>query len=86
MILVTGARGTVGREVVGRRIAFEERSGEPDLQELSRHPSHVAAAWRYPHWRAVDTPPPVLPTAAEVTGAPARSFRGWVADHADAFR
>jgi (4-alkanoyl-5-oxo-2,5-dihydrofuran-3-yl)methyl phosphate reductase len=28
----------------------------------------------------------VLPTVADVTGAPARTFRQWAADHADAFR
>ena len=40
------------------------------------------AAWA----RFVDHPERVTSTVQQVTGHPARSFRQWVADHADAFR
>ncbi|WP_344732926.1 nuclear transport factor 2 family protein [Spinactinospora alkalitolerans] len=39
------------------------------------------------HWGSLVTEPePVTHTVEEVTGVPARTFREWAADHADAFR
>jgi hypothetical protein len=38
------------------------------------------------HARFVTEPERVLPTVEEVAGAPARTFREWAIDHADAFR
>jgi hypothetical protein len=36
--------------------------------------------------KLVDQPAPVTATVADVTGAPARTFRDWAIDHADDFR
>jgi hypothetical protein len=36
--------------------------------------------------RTVDEPEPVTTAVQDITGAPARSFAVWAADHADEFR
>jgi hypothetical protein len=37
------------------------------------------------HARFVEEPEPVTTTVEELTGTPARTFRGWASDHADDF-
>jgi hypothetical protein len=72
---------------IGRRIRFDELSPEEFRREMAgRMPSPVAemllAAWR----ATIGRPAFVTSTVADVVGSPARTFRQWVADHADAFR
>ena len=72
---------------LGRRIRFDELSPEEFRREMgSRMPGPVAdmllAAWR----ATIGRPAFVTSTVADVVGSPARTFRQWVADHADAFR
>ena len=74
-------------DVLGRPIRFEELSPEEFRRETAgRWPGPVVdmllAAWG----AAIGRPAFVTSTVADVTGSPARTFRQWVADHADAFR
>ena len=74
-------------EVLGRRLAFHELSPDDFRRETAATwpPSAVEmllAAWG----AAVGHPAYVTTTVADLTGAPARSFRDWVAAHADSFR
>jgi uncharacterized protein YbjT (DUF2867 family) len=72
--------------VIGREVGFEELS--PD--EFRRE---TAGIWPGPvvdmlldAWGAtIGRPAYVTSSVADVIGAPARTFRQWVADHADAF-
>ena len=74
-------------EVIGRQIRFEELSPEEFRRE-------TAASWPAPivdmlldAWGAtIGHPAFVTSTVADVTGLPARTFRQWVVDHAEAFR
>jgi uncharacterized protein YbjT (DUF2867 family) len=74
-------------DVLGRRIRFEELSPEEFRRE-------TAGSWPPPvvdmllaAWGAtIGRPAFVTSTVADVVGAPARTFRQWVSDHADAFR
>jgi len=78
--------GVIGA-VLGRRIRFHDLS--PD--EFRRE---TAGTWPPPvvdmllsAWRAtLGRPAFVTSTVAEITGSPARTFRQWATDHADAFR
>ncbi len=73
--------------VLGRQIRFEELSPEEFRRE-------TAGTWPGPvvemlldAWGAtIGRPAFVTSTVADVVGAPARTFRQWVSDHADAFR
>jgi uncharacterized protein YbjT (DUF2867 family) len=74
-------------EVIGRPLRFEEISPEAMRSQLLTQipPAVVDGALTY--WaRLVTEPELVSPTVEEITGAPARSFREWVSDHAGAFR
>jgi uncharacterized protein YbjT (DUF2867 family) len=72
--------------VLGRQIRFEELSPEEFRRE-------TAGTWPGPvvemlldAWGAtIGRPAFVTSTVADVVGAPARMFRQWVSDHADAF-
>ena len=74
-------------EVLGRRLAFHELSPEDFRRE-------TAASWPPPivdmllaAWEAAVGHPAYVTTAvADLTGAPARSFRDRVVAHADSFR
>jgi uncharacterized protein YbjT (DUF2867 family) len=74
-------------DVIGRRIRYEELS--PD--EFRRE---TAGSWPRPvvdmllnAWGAtIGHPAFVTSTVADVVGSPARTFRQWAVDHADAFR
>ena len=72
--------------VIGRRIRFEELSPDEFRRETAGlWPAPVVnmllAAWE----AAIGRPAFVTSTVADVVGTPARTFRQWVADHADAF-
>ena len=72
---------------IGRRIRFHELSPEEFRQEMAgRWPGPVVdmllAAWG----ATIGRPAFVTSTVADIVGSPARPFRQWAADHADAFR
>jgi uncharacterized protein YbjT (DUF2867 family) len=78
---------TIG-EAIGRELRFVELTEEQGREQLraSGFPDDVVDA-------VLDygrNPPPeactVLPTVEQVTGRPARTFAGWAAEHAGAFR
>jgi uncharacterized protein YbjT (DUF2867 family) len=74
---------TIG-EVIGRSLRYEEISPEEAFRELPFPAPAVRMlldAWT----AALGQPAYVTSTVAEVTGRPARSFRGWVTDHVDEF-
>jgi len=72
---------------IGRETRYEEVPPEIAREQLARHvPLPIVDALLGFWARAVDRPSPVLPTVAEVTGRPARTFREWAADHAADFR
>jgi len=78
--------GVIG-EVLGRPIRFEELSPEEFRRETAGvWPGPILdmllAAWGATMGRGAF----VTSTVADVTGSPARTFRQWVVDHADAFR
>jgi uncharacterized protein YbjT (DUF2867 family) len=73
--------------VIGRPLRWEESSPEEERERL--------LGWLSPSFaefilelraKAVHRTPPVTSTVEEVTGAPARTFREWVVDHAGDFR
>jgi uncharacterized protein YbjT (DUF2867 family) len=73
--------------VLGRPIRFEELSPEEFRRETAgTWPGSVVemllAAWD----ATIGRPAFVTSTVDDVAGAPARTFREWVSDHADAFR
>jgi len=73
-------------EVIGRPLRFEEISPAAMRSQMLTWlpPAVVEGALTY--WaRLVTEPEVVSPTVEEVTGAPARSFRDWVSDHAGDF-
>ena len=94
-LVVTGPEAVTQRrqieliaEATGRPIRWEE------LSQDAAHAEMVGAGWD-PTMAAdlldyygslVEAPEPVTSTVADVTGVPARSFRQWAQDHADAFR
>jgi uncharacterized protein YbjT (DUF2867 family) len=72
---------------IGRRIQFQELSPDEFRREAAdRFPAPVVemllAAWKATIGRSAF----VTANVAEVVGTPARSFRQWAADHADAFQ
>jgi len=78
--------GVIG-EVLGRPIRFEELSPEEFRRETAGvWPGPIVdmllAAWGATMGQRAF----VTSTVADVTGSPARTFRQWVVDHADAFR
>jgi uncharacterized protein YbjT (DUF2867 family) len=77
---------TIGA-AIGRRIRFEEVSPDEFRRETAgRWPSPVVemllAAWG----ATIGRPAFVTSTVADILGTPARTFRQWAVDHADAFR
>ena len=74
-------------EVLGRPLEFEELTPEEATVEVFKGwPAPIInmllAAWP----ALVGTPVTITSTVADVTGAPAHTFREWVQDHAEAFR
>ncbi|MFI0119408.1 NmrA family NAD(P)-binding protein [Streptomyces globisporus] len=91
---VSGPEAITAREqtaqlsrVLGRPLRFEEMG--PDAARtalLAKYPRPVAEAFLESAERQLaGAKAAVVPTVQEVTGHPARSYRTWAADHADAF-
>ncbi|PYQ58949.1 MAG: hypothetical protein DMF53_19595 [Acidobacteria bacterium] len=75
---------TIG-EGIGRPLRFEEISPDEARRELP-FPAPVMDMLLKAWAAAMGHPALVTSTVAEITGKPARTFREWVADHAEAFR
>ena len=72
--------------VLGRQIRFEELSPEEFRRETAGRWPGPAVDMLLAAWGAtIGRPAFVTSTVADVVGAPPRTFRQWVADHADAF-
>jgi uncharacterized protein YbjT (DUF2867 family) len=77
---------TIG-DVIGRPLRMEEISPEEARSELLTFGPPQAVNMLLSAWAAaIGQPALVTSTVAEITGAPARTFRGWAADHAAEFR
>jgi uncharacterized protein YbjT (DUF2867 family) len=77
---------TIG-EVIGRPLRFEELPPNVARQRLGAFMpppvvEHLLEIWS----RMVSEPLPATATVAELTGAPPRTYREWVTDHARDFR
>jgi uncharacterized protein YbjT (DUF2867 family) len=73
-------------DAIGRSLQFEELSRDAARQEiLAKMPPPIADMLLNAYAAAVDRPAFVTATVAEVTGSPARSFRGWAVEHAAEF-
>jgi len=73
--------------VIGRRISFEELSPEDFRGDTAgiwpgQLVDMLLAAWG----ATIERPAFVTSSVFDITGSPARTFRQWVADHADAFQ
>ena len=72
-------------ESIGRRIRFHELSPDEFRREAAGWPAPVVemllAAWS----GAVGRPAFVTSSVADIVGSPARTFRQWAVEHADAF-
>jgi uncharacterized protein YbjT (DUF2867 family) len=74
-------------EAIGRPLRYEEIAREAARRQLlAALPPSVVDGILDAHARFVAEPERVVPTVEEDTGAPARTFREWAIDHADAFR
>jgi len=72
---------------IGRRIRFEELSPDEFRQHTAGRWPPAAVEMLLSAWRAtLGRPAYVTSTVADIVGSPARTFRQWAADHADAFR
>jgi uncharacterized protein YbjT (DUF2867 family) len=73
-------------EVLGRELRFEPLSNEEARRDMSASmpPEYVDAFFDFFVEGAVDETT-VLPTVAEVTGRPPRTFRVWAQEHAEEF-
>src|SRR5437867_10298138 len=77
---------TIG-DVIGRSLRIEEMSLEEAKEELLPVMPALAVKMLLDAWAAaIGQPAHVTSTFAEITGAPARTFRDWATDHAAAFR
>ncbi len=77
---------TIG-DVIGRPLRVEEISPEDARSELLPiMPAFVINMLLNAWAAAIGQPALVTSTVAEITGAPARTFRDWAADHAADFR
>lgn len=77
--------GILGR-VLGADIALEEMGADEALTNLKRFMPDEVADFMVDTGSGADHGPGVRPTVRDVTGWPARDFRQWAFDHADAFR
>jgi uncharacterized protein YbjT (DUF2867 family) len=77
---------TIG-DVLGKQITFEEIPETVARDHMKRFaPAEIVDAMLQLMREATYHPAMVLPTVEEVTGQPARRFKQWVIDNADAFR
>jgi uncharacterized protein YbjT (DUF2867 family) len=73
--------------VLDRQIRFEELSPEEFRRETAGTWPDPVVEMLLTAWGAtIGRPAFVTSTVADIVGAPARTFRQWVSDHADAFR
>ena len=73
--------------VIGRPLRIEEMSPENATDELLTSMPASAVKMLLDAWAAaIGQPAFVTSTVAELTGAPARTFRDWVTEHAAKFR
>jgi uncharacterized protein YbjT (DUF2867 family) len=73
--------------VIGRSLRIEEMSPEQARSEwLTSTPAFVVNMLLDAWAAAIGQPAFVTSTVAEITGAPARTFRDWATDHAAEFR
>ncbi|MEV6313787.1 NAD(P)H-binding protein [Streptomyces sp. NPDC051776] len=93
--VLTGPRSLTTREqtdaiaeAIGRPLAFEEMPMEEARASMLAQglPAEVADGMLAAHAEMMRSPEPVNRKVEELTGAPARTFREWAADHADEFR
>jgi uncharacterized protein YbjT (DUF2867 family) len=79
-------RAAILGDVLGRELRFEPISNEDARREMSASmpPEYVDAFFDFFVEGAVDETT-VLPTVAEVTGRPPRTFRAWAEEHAGDF-
>jgi uncharacterized protein YbjT (DUF2867 family) len=74
-------------DVIGREIRFEEVSPDEFRREMAATWPGPAVEMLLAAWSAtIGHPAFVTSTVADIAGSPARTFRQWVTDHADAFR
>jgi uncharacterized protein YbjT (DUF2867 family) len=74
-------------DAIGRPIRFEELSPEEFRRETEgRWPPPVVNMLLNAWGAAIGQPAFVTSTVADIVGTPARTFRQWAADHADAFQ
>ena len=74
-------------EVVGCPVRFEEISPEEACRELLPLMPPPVIKMLLNAWAAsIGQPAFITSVVADITGAPARTFRDWVIDHADEFR
>ncbi len=74
-------------DVIGRSLHMEEISPEDARSELLTLMPAVVVNMLLDAWAAaIGQPAFVTSTVAEITGAPTRTFRDWVTDHAAEFR
>ncbi|MEC4019958.1 NAD(P)H-binding protein [Streptomyces sp. H27-D2] len=75
-------------EALGTPVRFEERTPQAEREHLvaAGYPADFVDGILGAHAKMVETKEPVTTTIERLTGAPARSFRTWAADHADDFR
>ena len=77
---------TIG-EMLGRPLPMEEISPDEARQELFGGKAPAVVNMLLDAWgAAIGQPAHVTSTVEAITGAPARSFRDWVTDHAAEFR
>jgi hypothetical protein len=73
--------------VIGRSLRLEEISADEARRELlALTPAFVVNMLLDAWAAAIGQPALVTSTVAQITAAPARTFRDWAADHAAEFR
>jgi uncharacterized protein YbjT (DUF2867 family) len=84
--LLPAERVAILGDVLGRELQFEPLSNEDARREMSASmpPQYVDAFFDFFVDGAIDETT-VLPTVAEVTGRPPRTFRDWATEHAGEF-
>lgn len=87
-LLTQAQQARIVGEAIGRPVRWEEISPDDARRQLVSRgvPATVADSILRDQAKLGAAPQPVTSTVQDVTGAPARSFRAWAADHAYAFR
>jgi uncharacterized protein YbjT (DUF2867 family) len=74
--------------VIGRQIRFDELTPAQGQEQLraAGWPEELVAGASGAWEQMLAAPEPITSTVEDVTGVPARTYRQWVIDHAEAFR